>query len=93
MAESNGPKVLSKDYAPYTDPGVAGQEEIKNESRTTTAPDEKVAGTPPRGTHPGNNEGDGERAASHFDQEEGAQQELGSRSQNTNDADEKLADA
>lgn len=87
MAE---PIVLAQDFAPYTDPGVTGQETLKNQSKSSVAPDDKAPGTPPSTGFSGDA---GERAASLFNREEARENELRSRAENTNDRDEKLADA
>lgn len=87
MAE---PITLAKDFAPYTDPGVAGQELITNSTKTSVAPDDKAPGTPPSTGHSGDA---GERAASLYDQEAFREQELAARATPTNEADEKLANA
>jgi hypothetical protein len=82
---SNDAVVLAQHEAPYTDPGVAGQSEISNESKSTVAYDSKAAGTPPQGTHSGNSTGVGERAASLFDRDAFKELELSERHTETSD--------
>lgn len=85
-------KVLAKDFAPYTDPGVTGQTNLENETKTTVAPDSVVAGTPPGNgsglMHSGNPNiaaNRGERAASLHDRDEFRELELSSRHQETSE--------
>jgi hypothetical protein len=78
--------VLAEDAAPYTDPGVTGQPNLKNEAKQTMAPDDVKPGTPPGNgsglMHSGNaniSQFPGERAASLFDREQAIEMERASR--------------
>lgn len=87
------PIVLAKDAAPYTDPGVTGQEKIKNDTQQTVSPDKVAPGTPPGATHSGAEGAPGERAASLHDREAFHDMELGARHTGTNPNDEEAVES